>query len=89
MWKVPRSGQVCIPGPTKDDQLIKHGGFKLCNLKEEKIINVATKVFVLILFLRSQNQWQNRLNKSVRFKVFDKGIFFKVRTEYLFIMYVY
>ena len=58
-----------IPNPTKDDQ---HGGFKLCNLEEEKMINVATKVFVLMLFLRYQNQWQNRLNKSVGFKVFDK-----------------
>ena len=61
--------------PYKGHQLIKHGAFKICNLKEEEMINVATKVFVLILFLCYQNQWQNRLNKSVRFKVFDKGIF--------------
>ena len=76
-----------IPSPTKDDQLIKHGlegSNYVCNLKEEEMINVATKVFVLILFLRYQNQWQNRLNKSVRFKVFDKGTFF---SKYL--MYVY
>ena len=53
-----------IPSPTKDDQLIKSGGFKLCNLKEE-MINVATKVFVLmLLFFRYQNQWQNRLKIS-------------------------
>ena len=54
------------------------GWLKLCNLKEEEIINVSTYllIFFSIILCAIKYHLQNRLNKVVRLKikVFDKVI---------------
>ena len=36
-----------------DDEIMKCGWLKICNVKEKEMINVSTKVFVLLLLLHN------------------------------------